>query len=223
MKKFFNILNCVLIFLVLIGDFCYTTKGGLWLKGITSFGFVLIGIINLIYVFKIEGNQRKFCVIMLIGLVFAMLGDIVLNLFFIGGAILFAIGHIFYFIAYCFLQSFKAKDLIFGLIILVPSALIILLLPIFDFGEVLMQMVCLIYALIISFMVGKTVSNLITKKRLINIILVIGSVLFFISDFMLLLDVFGNVGKFAGILCLATYYPAQCILAYSLMCAKEEN
>ena len=180
MKKIFNILNAILIVLVLVGDICYTTLGGLWLKGLTSLGFVLIGITNLIYAFKTEGTERKFCIIMLIGLVFAMLGDIVLNLFFIGGAILFAIGHIFYFIAYCVLQSFKLKDLIFGLIIFVPSALIILLLPIFDFGGILMQMVCLIYALIISFMVGKSVSNLINKRNLVNIILVIGSILFFI-------------------------------------------
>ena len=68
-------------------------------------------------------------------------------------------------------------------------------------------------------MVVKSISNIIVKKSLINILLVIGSVLFFVSDFMLLLNVFGNVGEFADILCLATYYPAQCFLAYSLKCA----
>ena len=219
MNKTCSILNIILIVAVLIGDVCYTILGGLWIKGLTSLGFVLIGIVNLIYIFKLDGANRKFCIIMLIGLIFAMLGDIVLNLFFIGGAILFAIGHVFYFIAYCALQSFKLKDLIFGAVIFVPSALIILLVPIFDFGGILMQIVCIVYALIISFMVGKSISNIIVKKSLINILLVIGSVLFFVSDFMLLLNVFGNVGEFADILCLATYYPAQCFLAYSLKCA----
>ena len=219
MNKTCSILNIILIVAVLIGDVCYTILGGLWIKGLTSLGFVLIGIVNLIYIFKLDGANRKFCIIMLIGLIFAMLGDIVLNLFFIGGAILFAIGHVFYFIAYCVLQSFKLKDLIFGAVIFVPSALIILLVPIFDFGGILMQIVCIVYALIISFMVGKSISNIIVKKSLINILLVIGSVLFFVSDFMLLLNVFGNVGEFADILCLATYYPAQCFLAYSLKCA----
>ena len=33
---------------------------------------------------------------------------------------------------------------------------------------------------------------------------------------MLLLNVFADLGKFVGILCLATYYPAQLILALSI-------
>ena len=49
----------------------------------------------------------------------------------------------------------------------------------------------------------------------LNKLIVIGSILFFISDFMLMLDVFGNISE-AGYLCLGTYYPAQFLLAFSL-------
>ncbi len=217
MKKTFNILNLILIIAVLIGDVCYTTFGGLWLKGLTSFMFVLIGVTNLVFIFKQKlDNQKKFAIIMLVGLIFAMLGDIVLNIFFVGGAGLFAIGHMFYFVAYCVLAKFNIKDLIFALIIFVPSALVILLVPIFDFGGIFMQVVCLVYALIISCMLGKSISNLVRQKNILNIILVIGSCLFFFSDLMLLFNVFGDVGLWADILCLATYYPAQCFLAYSI-------
>lgn len=45
--------------------------------------------------------------------------------------------------------------------------------------------------------------------------IVLGSILFYISDFMLLLNVFGDVPG-TSYLCLITYYPAQFILAFSL-------
>jgi uncharacterized membrane protein YhhN len=186
------------------------------------YGFVLIGLTNLIYIFMLKENtQKKYAIVMLIGLVFAMAGDIVLNIFFVGGAALFAIGHVFYFVAYCFATRFKVRDLIVAAIIFVPSLLTILLVPIFDFGGTFMQIVCVVYALIISCMLGKAISDLITNKNIFSIIVAVGSLLFFFSDLMLLFDVFGDVGLWADILCLATYYPAQCFLAYSIKVEQE--
>ena len=158
---------------------------------------------------------------MLIGLTFAMLGDILLEIYFIVGAGLFAIGHVFYFISYCQVIKFKWIDLIAGVIIFVPAILLITLVPIFDFGGMLMQMVCVVYAIIISIMVGKAITNLLKQRTVLNILLVVGSCLFFFSDLMLLLDVFANFGQLVTVLCLATYYPAQCVLAYSMLHAKK--
>ena len=87
--------------------------------------------------------------------------------------------------------------------------------PFIDFGSSLMQIVCSTYAIIISFMVGKAISNLLNKKNNTNKIIVIGSILFFISDFMLMMDMFGNI-EVASYLCLGTYYPAQFLLGFSL-------
>lgn len=221
-KKIIIILNCILLASILAGDVLYIVFGDLWLKGLTSAFFVLLGVINLVYAIKNKSNKQKFSIILVVGLVFAMLGDIILNIHFISGAILFAIGHVFFFISYCFLQKFSWKDLLFGAIIFIPSVLIITLVPIFDFGGVLMEIVCIVYALIISLMVGKAISNLIREKNLLNLIIVLGSALFFFSDLMLLLDVFGNLSVVA-ILCLATYYPAEFLLAHSIYRAVEEN
>lgn len=69
--------------------------------------------------------------------------------------------------------------MIYGAIIFIASCLFITLAPIFDFDGVLMEVVCVIYALIISLMVGKSISNIIRKKNVRNILLVIGSPLFF--------------------------------------------
>ncbi|MBP3620058.1 MAG: lysoplasmalogenase, partial [Clostridia bacterium] len=184
MKKMFIALNVILISCIVAGDICYAIFGGLWLKGLTSAGFVALAIANLIYAIKFKCANLKFAIVMLVGFVFAMAGDIVLNIrnMFIVGALLFAVGHIFYFVAYCLLQKFKWVDLIPGAIILVPSVLVITLVPIFNFGGVLMEVVCVVYAIIISLMLGKAISNLIRQKNALNWLIVIGSFLFFFSD-----------------------------------------
>jgi uncharacterized membrane protein YhhN len=104
----------------------------------------------------------------------------------------------------------------------VTSLLIIFNIPFLDFGSTLMKGVCSMYAIIISFMVGKTISNLLSEKNNTNKIIVIGSILFFISDFMLMLDVFGNI-QVASYLCLSTYYPAQFLLGFSVLIYGNMN
>lgn len=214
MDKKFLIVNFIMILLIGLLDILYMNLGGLWLKTITSLVFVVLGAINLIYIIKQKKNL-KFPIILLVALFVAMVGDVVINLNFLIGAIIFAVGHIFYVIAYSFLQKFKIKDLIFVLCVFVPALLIVLFVPILDFGGITMKIVCVVYALIISFMVGKSISNYVNNRSLFNLIIMIGSILFFISDAMLLFDVFGNV-FLTGILCLSTYYPGQILIAHSV-------
>lgn len=216
MNKYFKILNIITIISILIGDIFFITIGGLLIKSITSLLFVSLGIINLIYAIKSKIFNKNFCLLMIIGLIFAMLGDILLEIEFIVGAALFAIGHIFYFCAYSSLFKFNINVLIFSLLIFIPAVLIITLVPIFDFNGIIMQLVCIIYALIISLMVGKAISNFAKEKTKLNALILIGSCLFFFSDFMLLFSVFSNISKIFLILCLASYYPAEILLALSI-------
>ncbi len=217
MKKLITLLNSIFLVLILTLDIFYIIYGGTLLKGVTSFLFVLLAAINLILGIKLKAGNLKFSVFLVIGLIFAMLGDILLNIHFITGAILFAVGHIFFFIAYCQIVKFSFADLLFGTIIFVPSLLIITLVPIFNFGGILMEIVCIAYALIISFMVGKACANFTKQKSGVNLIIMLGSILFFVSDFMLLLNVFGGVGLVADVICLLTYYPAEFLLAHSII------
>ena len=215
-------LNITLIFAVVLGDICYMTLGGLAIKTTTSIFFVLLGIVNLTYVIIAKRQALQFPIIMTIGLFFAMLGDILLNIEFIVGALFFAVGHIWYFVAYNFIQKFKLSDLIYGFAIFIPAIILILFVPIFDFGGLLMQIIVIAYALIISLMVGKSIANLVAQPTAQNILLTVGSILFFFSDLMLLLNVFGNLSPVFDILCLATYYPAECILATAIFTHKTK-
>lgn len=223
MKKKFLIVNLIAFITVLIGDVFFIRTGGLWVKGLSSAGFVLLGLFNLICALKITTNKKKFAIIMFVGLMFGMLGDILLEIEFITGAVLFAVGHIVYFVAYCFLQKFNYKDLVAGLIIFIPSMLFIVLAPIFDFGGNLLKVLCVVYALFISCMLGKSVVNLIKERNLLNILICVGSSLFFFSDLMLLLNVFSNVFSLALIFCLITYYPAQCLLAFVILLTTDSK
>ncbi len=217
MKRIAYFFNALLCALIIAGDVCYIIFGETWLKGITSGAFVLLALINLIASIVLKQGRLKFSIFLFIGLIFAMLGDIFLNIHFITGAVLFAVGHVFFFISYCNLVRFKWQDLIAGLAIFVPSMLFILLAPMFNFGSVLMEVVCILYALIISLMVGKAVINLVAERSLLNLIIVFGSLLFFFSDLMLLLNVFGGLPRIIDVLCLATYYPAEFLLAHSII------
>ena len=214
MKKILIGANAITLVLILIFDLLYMLRGGLLFKSIASIMFVITGLINLTYCIKKEANM-KFPIWMVIALVFAMMGDILLNINFFVGTATFAVGHIFYFVSYCMLEKINRRDLICGFSISIFAIAIILFTPFLDFGSTLMQGVCCIYALIISFMVGKAISNLLEEKNRLNIILVIGSILFFFSDLMLMLNKFGDM-RGASYLCLGTYYPAQFILAFSL-------
>ena len=91
MKKYFYLSNLILFILVSIGNVFYIQNGLLWQKTLTSIGFVLIGLINLIYAIKTKTLNIKYCLTMVIGLILAMLGDILLEVNFIVGALFFAV------------------------------------------------------------------------------------------------------------------------------------
>jgi len=217
MKKLFISSNLIFSALIIISDFLYTTVlYNVYMKGIASILFVLMGVTNLIYSIKSKNENIRFGIMMVIGLTFSMLGDILLEIIFEIGAGLFALGHVFYFMSYCQLLKFYWQDIIIGLTIFITVTLVILFAPVFNFGGAFMQIICIIYALIISMMVSKAITNLIKSHTITNIIIVVGSVLFLFSDLMLLLNQFANMGRIASVLCIASYYPAQIALAYSI-------
>ena len=218
MKKIILALNALVLAAIITLDVFLILEPSLMLKSLSSACFVLGGLINAAYALK-AGAGKKFIVFMLIGLLLAMAGDIVNynsgDAYFITGTALFALAHVFYIISYYFLNRFHITDIIISAIIFVPSVLFITLAPIFSFGGALMEAVCVVYALILSVMVGKALSNLRSRTDT-SIIIAVGSILFFVSDFSLLLNMFGKIHTVPRILCLATYYPAQFILAFAV-------
>ena len=79
-----------------------------------------------------------------------------------------------------------------------------------------MIILLLFYALVISAMMGKALSNLSYKPSLGRKLLSVGSLLCWFSDLMLAVDMFGQSGRLIWILCSYSYWPAQNLLAHSL-------
>lgn len=100
-EKVIGISNLILMLALFAMDVVYIVIGGITIKSITSTIFVLIGFINLVYAIKQKVNL-KYPIMQFVGLVFAMLGDVILEVHFITGAVLFAIGHVmFLFLMVC--------------------------------------------------------------------------------------------------------------------------
>lgn len=224
-QKIALIVNSVFAYLIILFDILYLTRKQLevdWLvnpyilKSTASGLFVACGLFNLIYCYKNNFTANKrFMILLFTGLVFAMLGDIFLIDFFILGAGLFAVGHIFFFIAFCTLSKVHYLDFVCGGIIFAFSLLIILLYPKFDFKNMIFVVIC--YALIISLMLGKAISSLRLKdNKALNVIIFFGALMFYLSDLMLVFEVFAPVPFIFDTFCLALYYPAEFILAFSI-------
>ena len=216
--KHLAIVNIVITIAVFIGNYFYQSLGfNYTLKIICSSGFALMGIINMIYAYK-KVKERRVLLFMTLGLIFAFLGDVAINPNFILGVIFFASGHVFFVAAYLAYRKLDKLDAILSAGLGAFSVGFILLFPYIIFNVAVLKYVVLLYAVIISVMVGKSVGNAIKEKCRFTGMIAVGSVLFFISDMMLLLAWFSTIeGRWTSNVCMAAYYPALCLLAGSMV------
>lgn len=217
-------LNLVLAVAIIAVDIAFIVLGQPYIyKTTASVLFVVLGLLNFIFAFFMGKERSKlFKYFMLTALVFACLGDIVLIEHFIEGAILFAIGHVFFFVSYSMLHKLSLRDVIISFIIFGIALIVILVPKIFNFNGMLP--IVIVYAFIISFMLGKSISNLFAKKYFgKNLFIMLGSLLFFLSDLMLLFNVFGDVSEIFDIMCLVFYYPAEVLLAISITYSGHDD
>jgi len=214
-------INLLFFFLTWAGGIVFAIQQGLETKIPASLCFLILGCINACFNLKHNRQHMRFVWTMLAGLFFGFLADIVLQLHFLGGAAIFALGHICYVASYCCLLRKERKDCLCCAAIILPALALILFLPVLDFGTTFMQAVVMAYAVIISVMTGKAVSNYRRSPSSLTKCLLVGSILFFFSDFMLLFAFFTNIGRIANVLCLTTYYPGQAILASSIYLHSE--
>ncbi len=193
----------------------YKNNYQLWLKALTAAGFVATGGVNFIHALLLK-KKKSFPLLAFLGLVLCMAGDIILFKNFILGAAVFVFGHIAYIAAYCALKKVCVTDIIVTALTVAVSLAFILLYPAFNFGGAVMTAVAVVYALVISVMLGKALSNFITQSSVLNLLVFVGSLLFFVSDIALAFNMFGGSPAWSNTLCLFTYFPGQCVIALSI-------
>ena len=200
---------------------CYDIFGGLWLKGVTSGWFALLGGINLLAARKAGRKDLGFFLLMEAGLLCGMLADVLLGIVFFAGVGVFALGHILYLAAFCLLERFRIRDLPIFISLALVSGFAVLGAPWITVEDPTMRKLLLGYAVIISAMLGKALSNLFRHPSPFRWLLAIGSILFWFSDLMLAVDMFGQASRLTWILCSYSYWPAQNLLAHSLFHAQK--
>ncbi|MCR5622163.1 MAG: lysoplasmalogenase [Treponema sp.] len=201
------------------------------LKAFASFFFVLTGFFAL----RERKSGSSYSKIILTGLVFGMIGDVFMDLsnlpdggpYFIIGLVTFALGHVFYLIAFFKKSRFHWFNLI-PTIIAVPAVLF--LVPatgVFEFNPQLLFYAVIVYVFVLSFMMGKSFSFTEFKENPSFVRLtIIGAVLFAISDVILFFTLFftplsrlpkhGTTQFIFHVLNLLTYYVGQGLIALSL-------
>lgn len=173
---------------------------------------------------KLLYNKEKniFVWVLLLAQIFACAGDIVLEINFANGAIVFGVGHILFLVAFYVLNKFNWKDIPFILGLVIIVILVLTLYPNFDFKG--MKAVIYAYGAIISIMLGKAMSNCLTSSnKKLNYVILLGALLFYLSDLFLLFYKFAGIDGFTRFFCLHLYYPANCILAFCAFLSINTN
>ena len=208
--------NFILLICAMVCLICYDIFGGLWLKGMTSTWFVMLGTLNLAYARKMNLKISGFLIFIELGLCFGMCADVLLGVQFIVGILFFALGHVFYLIAFYTLEKFQWKDVCIILPIAAVSLFLVTSTPYIQIEDQLIKKLLLGYAVIIACMLGKAISNFSEEKNIYRGLILLGSAMFWFSDVMLAIDMFGEASRITWVLCSYTYWPAQNILALSL-------
>ena len=198
--------------------------GAVCLKGAASIVFCVIGALGFSAVMT-AGYEGDFPRLVLIGLFFGALGDILLNLrwvieklnqkIFLSGIAAFLTGHILYLAA---LIPLSESLLICGICGIVLAA--ILLAVIFKTFEVKLafKIFGILYLGAVILMTSIAIGNCITSGFETSALLyAIGAVLFTVSDVVLIFNTFGTESRFSlRITNLSLYYIGQLLIASSL-------
>lgn len=204
----------------------------LLLKTLASMLFTILGLLCMYYLLskyytKLTNNQLIGTFLTFAGLMICMIGDMILGMpriselkrdrlpIIVGGATWFALGHTIY----C-----TALILLFGiswwvLAIIIPLSLF------YTFGNKFfgkmnyhgLTVGVFFYSLLESLSYALCIVALISNPSVSAILLTAGFTFFFISDMVLMHNYFGQPKRFISILCHSTYYPAQILIALSIM------
>lgn len=226
-------LECVFVPLFLKYAWPKKCKTSLIMKTIASALFIITGVCSIF----IAGKFTVYGKFILVGLIFGMLGDILLHLLtdnqlvFAGGLFAFLIGHIFYIIAYkkaldYYTPGAKVFDwrAVVAILVLVFSCIIYAVMKDMKFGiaavPVLMYAVTISIMLVTAFQLGARVFlEGFDHDVAILCTVSLGSLLFLLSDATLAILLFGGQAKNRPlkIFNILTYYSGQVLIGSSIM------
>lgn len=190
------------------------------LKGTASLIFVVIGAMA-----AGAAKDASLARLVLIGLVFGAVGDVLLNLrfvfeklgqkIFLAGIVAFLVGHILY------LAALVPKCESLAVCVLVGAAAAAAVLA-YIFKTMTVKLAFKIFGVFylgaVIIMTAVAIGNLIAVQSAANLIYAVGAVLFTLSDIVLIFNTFGSTTRFSmRVTNLSLYYLGQLLIAGSLL------
>jgi uncharacterized membrane protein YhhN len=172
----------------------------------------------LILFFALTAPASSYKILIVIGILFSLAGDIFLMLpsdQFLIGLICFLVTHIFYIVAFMSDSRFRRPIWPYVLLAVIAIAIFELL-----SGGITaaMKFPVAIYAAALSFMTAQALARNSQQQSVGSRLAAIGAVLFLISDTTLAYDRFITKFLAAHAIILSTYYAAQYLIALSVVC-----
>ncbi|MBB6714955.1 lysoplasmalogenase [Clostridium gasigenes] len=173
-------------------------------------------------------EKSEYFILILIALIFSMLGDVFLvfhnskdintrNMFILG-LLSFSVAHVFYTLGFIALVPLKVMDLIIFVILLIIAIIFLTKIKKFNFENLFPFVI--VYGIILSAMLTKSISiiSIANSNPLGTILLITGTVLFFISDALLCFYLFYDDCKpYISNINLIFYYVGQGLIALSFI------
>ncbi|MDD5973463.1 MAG: lysoplasmalogenase family protein [Spirochaetales bacterium] len=216
------ILGLVLQSLFIQSEIDGKMKAAVVLKGTASFMFVLLG------GYLLSSKVTMFGDFIFKGLIFGMIGDILLNLRYLVpkqkalsvfglGVLSFTIGHAFYFSAIVDLGGSGIFLWTLLLAIIISIAIMLLIKKHLPIDKKYVRVFCYIYIAIVVVMFSSALSLVITKGASSkNLSFLVGAFLFLVSDIFTVYYSFSDASNTQKALNLYTYYLAQILIALTL-------
>ncbi|MBO4910153.1 MAG: lysoplasmalogenase [Lachnospiraceae bacterium] len=207
------------------------------LKGSASLFFVFIGFLAYNNFLKSAGADNTdpkagltntICLMICLGLVFGLLGDVFLGLrfvfekigqkIFLVGILLFFIGHILYMVALFPMSDHLIICILIGAV--VAATLLLLMYKTMEI-KLAFKIFGFFYIGAVVIMTSIAIGNWISNPSLFAAWFAIGAILFTISDVVMIFNTFGKTQKFSlRITNLSLYYIGQLLIAASMLFAK---
>ncbi len=197
------------------------------MKGVTSLLFILNGMYAVVeQTSNIATSSRVVFVLFLTALVFGLLGDLVLALrplrpqtdnipLIQSGITYFSIGHILYYVGLVVVSRVALFPFLFSVVVTIIVIVGSIVMK-FEMGKA--RIPSYLYSFLIFLMVGQAISFYqIDAGSIKALLILIGAVLFGISDLILAMIYFRHESKKGYVIAnLSTYYGAQLLIALSL-------
>lgn len=189
-------------------------------KTLASLSFVVLGLLCASFV-----GKTAYGTLVCLGLIFGALGDALLEMtecrpdrkngFFLAGIAAFLLGHLMYIPAFLTAVHARVSQFVLGLILF--GVLFALQFPLkLRLGRA--QWPVYLYGAIVALMAGCAICSAFISASVRSALMLLGGALFLISDTFLLIRLFSPYKKWwFGTVVLATYYPAQILLALSIL------